>query len=682
MNNMQSYVFISHASEDKKDKVKPLVEALAIEGVKLWLDRPGHGENHFGFDQNFIDKYEIISLQTGQEWDLQIRSALKHSGAILSCLSGSLKPQRQVLVQEFLIGRQYNKLVACIVDDMKYEETPRDLGLIDPSKIQAERINPEALSEAIIWIKEKGKRSPDDLPCSLKREWEVVRKLIHDLDKITNPSNEPKNASSPTESFSVKEIDELVSVAIEAKLYEQRDEILALFEKESIGEINIGKSDTEKLCNDLRFLNGCEALGGTLHPLTQWLDYVADKLGDTLDKKHLSVIKDFRLNSRKNTRTAQNDPLDLGLSEELRLELRDVLVAAVNEGSLKPFDIKVAYLYSTRRPVDGSLGSDVTICEWIADKLGDTPTPEDPKDHPAILFISFFESKQVFSNWLDRAANKLVISETDLVGLKEYRGCSKLEYRLIIVVSPMDANGFRINGWMLINHPDAPGYDKAVQKKLNDQEILAGDADEAIKQLETILLEEENMCSGSTIELFLPMKLLCTPVENLMSRRRRVAPFACLYAVVVRSWERNFDESFFKNSSYPNNWKRGLLQSATAAPPVPLSSSFFEQSDAQIVSQLAEMAGKAIVLTFQPKTTGINATGSEVHDLLQAGVSVAIWPHCDEALGDEFDSPAKWKEQILEHRQTDDQHHFTLLWDDPQQMLPRHFSSAPRQSEQ
>jgi hypothetical protein len=62
-----AYVFVSHASNDKQ-RIRPLVEALVLQGVKVWLDRPGHGDNHFGFDQDFIDRYRIRSLRAGLDW--------------------------------------------------------------------------------------------------------------------------------------------------------------------------------------------------------------------------------------------------------------------------------------------------------------------------------------------------------------------------------------------------------------------------------------------------------------------------------------------------------------------------------------------------------------------------------------------------------------------------------------
>ena len=34
------YVFVSHASDDKK-RVKPLIEALVLHGLNVWIDRLG-----------------------------------------------------------------------------------------------------------------------------------------------------------------------------------------------------------------------------------------------------------------------------------------------------------------------------------------------------------------------------------------------------------------------------------------------------------------------------------------------------------------------------------------------------------------------------------------------------------------------------------------------------------------
>ena len=84
-----AYVFISHASEDKL-RIRPLAKALALEGVQLWLDRPGHGPNHFNFDRDFISSHNIRDLQSGKPWPEQLSIALREASAVLLCISKNL----------------------------------------------------------------------------------------------------------------------------------------------------------------------------------------------------------------------------------------------------------------------------------------------------------------------------------------------------------------------------------------------------------------------------------------------------------------------------------------------------------------------------------------------------------------------------------------------------------------
>jgi hypothetical protein len=180
-----AYTFVSHASEDKRERVKPLVETLLWLGVRVWVDRPGSGQNDFGFDQDYIEKYQIRSLRSGLGWREQIDAALGASGAVLVCISRALCAQRQVLVQELLLGRHHQKLVACIVDDISYSEIPRDLGLADADGLQADRIDTAALRRAIDCVKQTEAQSAYDvLPPELMRQWELVRKLVSDINQI------------------------------------------------------------------------------------------------------------------------------------------------------------------------------------------------------------------------------------------------------------------------------------------------------------------------------------------------------------------------------------------------------------------------------------------------------------------------------------------------------------------
>jgi hypothetical protein len=199
------FVFVSHASEDKIPRVKPLVEALALEGVKLWLDRPGFGENHFNLNNDFITLHDVNGLTTGQPWHEQIKFALNESGAILVCLSKSLCIQRQVLVQELLLGWYSDKLVTCIVDDLSYSDFPSDLGLPDISRLQAERIHPPLVRQAVDWLNEHPYDSPEKLPQLLKIEWEIIRKLVRDINALLK-KNEPHLASVEEISAAIEQL--------------------------------------------------------------------------------------------------------------------------------------------------------------------------------------------------------------------------------------------------------------------------------------------------------------------------------------------------------------------------------------------------------------------------------------------------------------------------------------------
>jgi hypothetical protein len=185
-------VFISHASEDKLARVKPLVEALAhqltVKNLELWIDRPGHGESHFGFDDDFIKKYRIRDLRSGLDWAEQINAALEEAGAVLWCLSKvglakALRSPQEVMAQEVLFGWQHKKLVVCIVDDLRFSEVPPSLGSVELSKIQMERVDPGVLERALDCLRDANTVDAEkSLPSDAKQQWEIVRKLARDIN--------------------------------------------------------------------------------------------------------------------------------------------------------------------------------------------------------------------------------------------------------------------------------------------------------------------------------------------------------------------------------------------------------------------------------------------------------------------------------------------------------------------
>lgn len=180
-----SFVFVSHASDDKP-RVRPVVEALARQGVKLWLDRPGSGARNFNFDQEFIDRFGIRGLPTGQTYNSQISEALRQSGLVLACISRSLCVDRRILSQELVIADHDRKLVACIIDDMPFSEIPDDVGgLLDLRRLQAVRIDPIVLQQALDLL---GQMASDRFPTAPKQQWDISRNLVAEIRRKMPPA--------------------------------------------------------------------------------------------------------------------------------------------------------------------------------------------------------------------------------------------------------------------------------------------------------------------------------------------------------------------------------------------------------------------------------------------------------------------------------------------------------------
>ena len=184
--------FVSHASGDKAERIKPLVRALLVEGVPLWLDRPGYGDSHFNFDAGYIERHDITGLRAGRPFDRQILEAHWQCDAVLGCLSRLLTQDRPVLVQELVLATYADKLVACIVDDLPYGDIPSDLGLIDASRLQAPRIDTVALGRAVALIDAGHCIHPDELPPELSRPWQVVRQLVADIERVSGQTRLPR----------------------------------------------------------------------------------------------------------------------------------------------------------------------------------------------------------------------------------------------------------------------------------------------------------------------------------------------------------------------------------------------------------------------------------------------------------------------------------------------------------
>ncbi len=179
-----SFLFVSHASEDKVARIRPLVEVLVDEGESVWIDRPGAGEENFGFSQSYIDRHDIDYLQSGQPWSTGIQSALQASGAVIGCLSRALLKNKAVLKDELTYADTSRKLVTCIVDDLSFEDLSKfEDGLLDLRNFQSPKIDCDALREALELRRRNG-AVVEELPEGARTEWEKVRNLISQVNRL------------------------------------------------------------------------------------------------------------------------------------------------------------------------------------------------------------------------------------------------------------------------------------------------------------------------------------------------------------------------------------------------------------------------------------------------------------------------------------------------------------------
>lgn len=178
------FVFVSHAGTDKAERVRPLVMALLVEQLPLWVDRPGHGEHDFDLSHAFIQRHGLGQLPLGQLWTIGLKQALRDCGVVLACLSrAAIDARKEVLRQELFAGDfKHDRLVTCIVDDTPLDDLPERLGIVEIRDRQHIRIKPALIAKALEWLDQHPHASPRDLPERLARAWDDVRHIRDALD--------------------------------------------------------------------------------------------------------------------------------------------------------------------------------------------------------------------------------------------------------------------------------------------------------------------------------------------------------------------------------------------------------------------------------------------------------------------------------------------------------------------
>jgi hypothetical protein len=219
------YVFVSHASVDKKH-LQPLIEALALQGLDLWVDRPGPGENNFNFDSAFIDRYAIRGLRTGVAWDEQITDSIREAGAVLVCFSRAFQQESRVLMHELLLGQYQKKLVACVIDDLSFDELPGAFGLSDAWRMQAARIDLTALGRAVALYRQDVRHSGAADPTAFE-QWQVVQRLTSEIDRLFDAAGGRR--PSAEQMRIAREALAAIPIAPMVRMFEIPSEVITLF---------------------------------------------------------------------------------------------------------------------------------------------------------------------------------------------------------------------------------------------------------------------------------------------------------------------------------------------------------------------------------------------------------------------------------------------------------------------
>jgi TIR domain/NB-ARC domain len=122
-NARRQFVFISHASPDKK-KIKPIVDALRHAGLQVWLDNPAEA----GYSAD--DRLERIHAGRGS-WRAEIRIALRQAACVLVCwsqhaIAGDVLSGRArvVWLSEIAVADHDETLISCLIDDIDPAKLP------------------------------------------------------------------------------------------------------------------------------------------------------------------------------------------------------------------------------------------------------------------------------------------------------------------------------------------------------------------------------------------------------------------------------------------------------------------------------------------------------------------------------------------------------------------------------
>ncbi|WP_437302543.1 phosphorylase family protein [Sorangium sp. So ce388] len=201
---------------------------------------------------------------------------------------------------------------------------------------------------------------------------------------------------------------------------------------------------------------------------------------------------------------------------------------------------------------------------------------------------------------------------------------------------------------------------------------------------------DDDLCQSNdqlTVELVVPLGVLGCDADRWELKRgvHSTVPFGVEYDIVLRSWERAYDPRCKRiTAAWAAKWGR-VHESCGGAVAWACT---HDDAAAGLATRLHAQGPAAVVLRFAPPRSAADVGSRVLGELIDAGIPVAVWPREppeDEARFKTWVEqltgtilPAGWPAAVKEHRReahrgTDRRHpghHLTLLWDDPNKLLP------------
>jgi hypothetical protein len=281
--------------------------------------------------------------------------------------------------------------------------------------------------------------------------------------------------------------------------------------------------------------------------------------------------------------------------------------------------------------------------------------------------------------WLGPLARYLGISDLDLDRLVACPSCVEIEDRVVVVVA--DRGGeFHIAAWRVFNRPGRRDvrWSSVVPITTPSTDPVAADERKVFEHLGTIL-QAAKLCRDTQIELCLPTRLLCCPLDGLKFKKRGIEyTVARNHSVLVRCWERHFDPDYVTDPGYIEDWNAAWkdFQAGGNRTVNRVAPDVFQGDAESVIIRLREQNSQGLILDFCPKMLA-DRDSSILSYLINAAVPVAILPGSNDGLSLDLADPATWRSSVKNIRANQAGSALTLLWDDPEG-VPGAMATVPR----